>query len=119
MAMIESIVRNHVLTALSTDHIPVYLDVDPGHPGEYVVLERTGGGVENHINRAQFAVQSYATTMAKAAALNEKAKAAMDSLITLDNIGSSALQADYNFTDTSTKKYRYQAVYDIVYCTEV
>ena len=31
------------------------------------------------------------------------------------NIFKSSLNSDYNFTDTSTKKYRYQAVYDIYY----
>jgi len=48
-----------------------------------------------------------------AAALNELVKNAVDSLIELDEIASVKLNTDYNFTDTTTKKYRYQAVYDI------
>ena len=45
--------------------------------------------------------------------LNEETKIAVDSLIELDEIASVKLNTDYNFTDTTTKKYRYQAVYDI------
>ena len=48
-----------------------------------------------------------------AAALNEEVKKAVDSLIELNEIASVTLNTDYNFTDTTTKQYRYQAVYDI------
>ena len=51
--------------------------------------------------------------MYEAAALNELVKTAADSLVTLDEIASAKLNSDYNFTDTTTKRYRYQAVYDI------
>ena len=53
--------------------------------------------------------------MYKASELNEIVKEKMDDLITLPNISKSSLNSDYNFTDTQTKKYRYQAVYDIYY----
>ena len=48
-----------------------------------------------------------------ASSLNEEVKKAVDSLIELNEIASVKLNTDYNFTDTTTKKYRYQAVYDI------
>ena len=51
--------------------------------------------------------------------LNEKVKEAMDELPwELDSVTRSKLNSDYNFTDTATRKYRYQAVYDITYYKE-
>ena len=34
-------------------------------------------------------------------------------MITLNSISKIKLNSDYNFTDTETKEYRYQAVFDI------
>ncbi len=45
--------------------------------------------------------------------LNEQTKTAVDSLIELTEIAKVRLNSDYNFTDTATKRYRYQAVYDL------
>lgn len=64
------------------------------------------------------AIQSYAPSMYEAARLNERVKAAMDSAAELDAVSASRLNSDYNFTDTTTKRYRYQAVYDLVYFNE-
>ena len=50
---------------------------------------------------------------------NEKVKAAMKRIIEQDEISRSTLNSDYNFTDVITKKYRYQAVYDLKYYQEV
>ena len=48
--------------------------------------------------------------------MNEEIKAMMlDGLITLGAVAKVDLNSDYNFTDTTTKTYRYQAVFDIVH----
>lgn len=86
-----------------------------GQKGKFVIIEKVGGGQTNRIKRASIAVQSYADTMYEAAELNEKVKAVMDEAVALPNISSCKLDTDYNFTDTTTKKYRYQAVYDIIH----
>ena len=44
---------------------------------------------------------------------NEIVKNAVENLIGLDEIRGISLNGDYNFTDTTTKEYRYQAVFDI------
>ena len=49
--------------------------------------------------------------------MNEQAKAAMDALPARQGIGSARLENDYNFTDTATHRYRYQAVYRVVHGT--
>ena len=39
----------------------------------------------------------------------------MDGLVTLNEIVSVELNSDYNYTDTTTKEYRYQGVYNITH----
>ena len=112
--MIETIILAHLKTELDTDN--VYMEVPRDNlPTRFVVVEKTGGDRSNHINMAEVAVQSYAESLYEAAALNETVKAAMDSLVEEDEVSRSAYQTDYNFTDTETKRYRYQAVYDITH----
>ena len=41
----------------------------------------------------------------------------MDALPARQGIGSAHLENDYNFTDTATHRYRYQAVYRVVHGT--
>ena len=110
--MIETIVLDYLSSVLPE---PCSLEVPERPPARFVVLEKTGSSRENYINTASFAVQSYGPSLFEAAELNERVKAAMDDLIQLPDIISSDLDSDYNFTDTSTKRYRYQAVYDIIY----
>ena len=53
--------------------------------------------------------------MYEAAKLNEQLKEVVERLIQLNEISNVSLNSDYNFTDTETKEYRYQAVFDIFY----
>lgn len=82
---------------------------------EYVLIEKIGTSSENHIHSATFAIQSYAGSIFRAAELNEEVKSAMDNLTDLKEISKSKLNSDYNYTDLTKKKYRYQAVYDVYY----
>lgn len=120
--MVEKIVLNYLSATLtetigSTEvAIPVSMEVpEQPTPKRYVVIEKTGSSTINHIPTANIAVQSCATTLLDAATLNEKVKAAMENIVTLSAIGACRLDTDYNFTDTSTKTYRYQAVFRITY----
>ncbi len=84
-------------------------------PERYVLFEKLGSSKSNYLTSATFAFQSYAESMYEVAKLNEELKQAVESLISLDGIGGVSLNSDYNFTDSQTKKYRYQAVFDIKY----
>ena len=110
--MIEEIIRNYLLPLLA---VPVYVDIPAEPPASYVSIERTGGGEVEHIREATIALQSYGTRKSAAATLHETVMSAMNGLITLDRISACDLNAEYDFTDTETKRYRYQAVYNIVY----
>lgn len=110
--MIEKIVYDYLSNALD---VPVRMEEEPDAPEVFVRIEKTGGGKREHIYTATLAVQSYAGSLFAAAELNEKVKKAMDDIVTLDEVCRSALNSDYNYTDTATKRYRYQAVYDLVH----
>ncbi|MCD8207804.1 MAG: hypothetical protein LUD72_07695 [Bacteroidales bacterium] len=110
--MIEKTILNHMSDALN---VPVYLEVPENAPEKFVVIEKTGSQRENRITTSMFAVQSYGSSMMEAAELNEEAKIAMDDLIYLPEICSSKLQGDYNFTNATTKHYRYQAGYNVTH----
>ena len=114
--MIEAIIIAHLGQVLD---VPVYAERPAENvPELWVLVEKTGSSRENRIDSATVAVQSYAPTLLGAAQLNEEVKSAMDSLIEVKTVSRSALNSDYNFTDTATKTYRYQAVYDITYHKE-
>lgn len=112
--MIEAIIRDYLnnSTAISA---PVYIDVPANPPAARIVIERTGGGMEEHIRNAQIAVQCYGTTRYNAASLHETVLTIMEALPELESISACNLNAEYDFTNTNTKEYRYQSVFDIVY----
>ena len=112
--MIEKTVLDYMDRELDP---PVYMEVPEGEtlPDKYVLLEKTGSRSGDHIRSATFAVQSYAESMEEAAKLNEEVKAAMDGLISLNEVTRSQLNSDYNFADQQKKIYRYQAVYDVTH----
>ena len=78
-----------------------------------LIVEKTGSSRTDHVESATIVVQSYAPTLFGASLLNNDVKSAMEDIIQLSNISECSLNSDYNYTDTSTKKYRYQAVFNI------
>lgn len=110
--MIEKIVLDYLNDTLE---VKVCMEEEENMPQEYVLVEKTGSGKENHILDATIVVQSFSDTMYRAAMLNEKVKDAMENIVALDDITRCNLNTDYNYTDTSRKKYRYQAVFDITH----
>lgn len=85
------------------------------NPKKFVVIEKTGSSEENKLCEATIAIQSYAGSLYETATLNEEVKEVMENIITLNLVSSCRLNSDYNFTDTSTKQPRYQAVFDLKY----
>lgn len=95
--------------------VPAYAEEPESVEERYIIIERTAGHVTNCLNDCTIAVQSYGPTMFDAMMLNEQVKAVMDELNAEPAIAGCHLNSDYNYTDTSTHRYRYQAVYDITY----
>ncbi|MGQ7553943.1 hypothetical protein ACTGUJ_02610 [Streptococcus suis] len=110
--MIEVITLNFLTEYLS---VPVYTEHQEDMPERFVIFEKTSGGKKNHLNQATLAIQSYGQSLEEAAFLNEEVKTVVEKMIGLPSISKVELNSDYNFTDTETKRYRYQAVVDFIY----
>lgn len=110
--MIEIIIKEYLSKQLE---IEVVTERSDAKMKKYLLIEKTGSSRENFIDTATIIIQSYAESMYEAAVLNERVKKAMDDITMLSDISKSELNSDYNFTDTTKKEYRYQAVYDITY----
>lgn len=110
--MIEKTILEYLQSHIEA---PVYLEKPPDQPKKFVLVEKTGSSRTNHIDGATIAIQSYAKSMVETIELNEEVKRVMDGIIELDEIGGCDFDTDYNYTDPSTKQYRYQAVYFITY----
>ncbi|HGA1413441.1 TPA: hypothetical protein ACIRJW_000502 [Streptococcus suis] len=110
--MIEVITLNFLTEHLSA---PVYAEHQENMPERFVIFEKTSGGKKNHLNQATLAIQSYGQSLEEAAFLNEEVKQAVEKMAALPSISRVELNSDYNFTDTETKRYRYQAVVDFIY----
>lgn len=108
--MIELVIKNYLDGHLS---VPSFLERPKKYPESFVLFEKTSSAKNNYLPSSTFAFQSYAPSMYEAASLNEKVKETIESMIVLDEISKIKLNSDYNYTDTTTKEYRYQAVFDI------
>lgn len=108
--MIELTILEYLKKKLS---VPVALEERGVQSGSFVLFEKTSGSKENHLKSSVFAFQSYGQSMYEAAKLNEEVKQAVEAMIELDEFAGIKLNSDYNFTDTTTKRYRYQAVFDM------
>ena len=113
MNIIESIMISYLK---EHTQVPVYATLPEDVALPCIVIEKTAGGYSETLLSATVAVQSYDLTLEKAAQLNDTVKwLLLDGFANLTQILKISLNSDYNFTDTSTERYRYQAVYDITY----
>ena len=94
--------------------VPVVMEA-PEQTTGYVLIDQTASSRTNHIVTTTFAIQSYGASLYEAMLLNEEVKEAMVGFAELDNVTRVELQTDYNFTNTATKQYRWQAVYLITH----
>lgn len=108
--MIETIVLNYLLEKLN---VPVYAEKPEEPPEQFVIIEKIGTSEKEKLESALFAIKSHADSLCEAAELNKKVKDAMKDIDDLDSISKVVKNTDYNFTDTDTKKHRYQAVYEL------
>ena len=112
--MIEKTIYDYLRVRLP---IGVYMEIPAGGgTPPFVVIQKTGSGmVDGVVFQATLAIQSYGATLYEAAQVNELVKTLMANAVTLSEIARCRLNSDYNFTDTASKAYRYQAVFDIIH----
>ena len=117
--MIEKTILDYLNGVLD---VPVLMELPevpsadfPTFPEKIVTIELVGKNKANHVCTASVAFQSHAKSLYEAAELDEAVRDAVENMPALPSIGSAKLTSNYNFTDTRTKRYRYQCVYDIYY----
>jgi hypothetical protein len=120
--MIEQTIYEYLKSEFEGSGVDVFMQVPdqnpaPDYRAPFIVIEKTGSSVENWIAESTFAIQSYAATLFEAASLSEQVVKTMFGAIAMDDITRVELNSEYNFTDTETRRPRYQAVFDIThYC---
>lgn len=116
--VIEARVIAHLSRVLAC---PVAAEVPEDLPadGALAVVSRLGGQDGDHIRRARLAVQTYGATLLDAALLCEDAVSALKSLPASDaGVSGCRVETSYNFTDETTKRYRYQIIVHVTYYEE-
>lgn len=111
--MIEITVLEYLKTIFTT--IPVVMEIPHGVGDEFILIEKTGSEQSDRLWHSTFAVQSWAGSMYRAMSLNSEVVDAMLAITSVKEVSKVELNSDYNYTDTETKHYRYQAVFDIVH----
>ena len=109
--MIAKILLDYLNEHLS---VPAYMEAH-SELTDYVLIDQTGSSRENQITTTTLAIQSYGDTLYNAMLLSESVKQAMDGFLQLPQVARVELQTDYNFTNTTTKQYRWQAVFLITH----
>ena len=117
MIIEEEIVNCLLEAAIEGVRENVFCETQITPPDEYILVERTAGSEKDHLRSAMVTVQSISTeSLYRAAEINE---AAVDALLTFGEesteVFSCRLNSNYNYTNPTTKEYRYQAVFDIRY----
>ncbi|MBR1470691.1 MAG: hypothetical protein IJ600_03500 [Lachnospiraceae bacterium] len=110
--MIEKTILDYLNSVMT---VPAFMEEPEEPPAEYLRIEKQGSGYTDHVKSAVITVQSYGSSMYRAAEINAQVVGAMLQAVELNGITRSALNSDYCFTDEATHRHRYQAVFDIVY----
>ena len=111
--MIETVILEYLTSAL--EDVNCYMEEPEDPTTSYVVIGKTGSSIENQIREATFAIKSYGASLYDAAALNARVVEAMLAITPSDGAFCAKLNSDYEYTNTTTKQYRYQAVFEIYY----
>lgn len=110
--MIEKTLYDYLNSVLDD---PVYMAFPDNAPERFFILEKTGGNRADQIAYATFVLQSYGGSLFSTSAMNLVGINAMLGAVDLDSVSSVTLNSDYNFTDTTRKLNRYQAVFNITH----
>ena len=110
--MIEKTILDYLGSKLTA---ACYMETPEQTPETYVLIDKTGESMEDHVWSATVAVQCIAPTLYGAAALCESVIGFMLALPAERDVSFCGLNSSYNFTNPETKEYRYQAVFNIFF----
>lgn len=110
--MIEQILYDYLA---DEKELAIYMEQPRVKPDAFYIMEKTAGGQTDKVNRATIAIQSYSTSLYDAALMNEIIKECMMDAVELEEVSRVEINSDYNYSDPTTKQYRYQAVFVVTY----
>lgn len=110
---IEAFIIRHLNDEL--DGVSAHGLVPANRPDTFVVLERTGGSIENFLHHSMFVADCYAPTLEQACILSEKVITVMQQLSSKGRVTDVSVNSAYNDTDTETHEYRYGVLFDITH----
>ena len=110
--MIEEIIIKHLNEVLGI-HVGGEVPAKPDR--RFVVVQKRGGERTDHIYTSLFQFDVYAESLFEASALCKEVIKVVDDLICIEEICNCDYGGDYNATDTASKRYRYQAMYNITH----
>lgn len=94
----------------------VTAEVPEGMPDRFITVEKTGSQQVNvGLCRSTLAIQSWERTKYGAAELSKSVCEAMWEIPDYEDTVTRSQGSDYDFTDTTTKRYRYQAVFTLTH----
>lgn len=111
--MIEALIINHLNAGLTG--VQAHALIPHNKPRTFVVIERTGGSIDNLIKQGMFVADCFAPSVLEAAQLCENVIELMMSLTDHNEIASVRLNSHYNDTDTALHEYKYGALFEITY----
>lgn len=111
--MIEITVFNYLKKTMPD--MMVTMEIRQNMPDSFVFIEKVGSSKNELLPSSRFAIQSYAPSLVEAIMLNERVKEVMEGLVAEPEITAVRLNSDYNYTDTVTKKPRYQAIFEVTH----
>jgi len=111
--MIELIVKKFIDENLN---YPAYMEVPNSPPDKFFIIEKISGSRDEQIYSATVAIQSYGPSMYQTALICEELnESILNDFITCPEVSKVELNSSYNYPDTSTKRYRYQSLFEIYY----
>lgn len=114
--MIEKVILDYLNANLDVNAYTQEPENKNPSGSSFVVIEKTGSQMADFLYTSVIAVQSYAPSLYGAAELDEQVKELMFALPDhAQEVSGIRLIGDSNFTDTSTKQLRYQAVFDVMH----
>ena len=114
--IIEKEVRDYLINKnIAAGHVYMEIPGDDSEGDEYVLIQKTGNGYENFLESPTITIQAISkTSRYNAAVLNEYVKGVMSLLRNhVTDVFRCRLNSDYDFTNTQTKEYRYQSVWEL------
>ena len=111
--IIEKVIVDHLNEGL--DGVQAHVTIPNRRPDSFVVVERTGGNIENHVKYGMFVTDCYGPSVLAAADLCDTVISLMESLIEHDEVASVRLNSHYNDTDTALHEFKYGALFEITY----